>query len=175
MHLRGVCDLLARLAHDDAVRLYERAKRLVERGLVRRGSKGHGVELDATELARVVVVAFLPMAGARLLEQAERLLLAREYIASSTGGLVATGTSTTFEERLVAALADGGGDIASTTLTAALPYAELDTVAGETTVFAPSRSYRKGQRLALGQAIVPQTLITRLALQELAQALRRDG
>lgn len=174
MHLRAVCDVLATLGHEDASKLYDRARRLVDHGLIRRGVKGYGIDLTEVEVARALIAAFLPASGPALIEKVEKLANAREYRLSENGPLVATGSPVTFEQMLAQAIGAEGGDIQEILIVAAGPLAEVEQRDGARAIFSAAAGgrYSKGRRLMLGGAILPCVIVTRGALVDLGRALK---
>jgi hypothetical protein len=172
MHLRGWCERFSALSLVDTTKLYERAKRLIDRGLIRRGPKGYGIDLEPEEVARALVAAFLPASGGGSIDRVEKLLAARPFVASSQGGLVATGDTKTFEAALVEMLSGDLGDVEAVALDGTIPYGDVIRRGGAHSYFAYVPSYRKGARVGLGAAITTETVISRAALADLAETLR---
>jgi len=171
LHLRGCCERLSALSLVDTPKLYERAKRLIERGLIRRGPKGYGIDLEPEEVARALVAAFIPASGGGSIEQVEKLLAARPFAPSREAGLVATGEQKTLEGALVELLLGKLGDIEAVSLNGIIPYADIVRRGDAHTYFVHVPSYRKGARVALGTTITTEAVISRAALADLAETL----
>jgi hypothetical protein len=172
MHMHGWCERFSALSMTDTTKLYERSKRLIDRGMIRRGPKGYGIDLEPEEVARALVAAFIPASGGGSVEQVEKLLAARPFAPSPQGGFVATGEPKTFEAALVEMLSGEIGDIEAVALDGTIPYADVIRRGGAHSYFAHVPSYRKGARVGLGAAITTETMISRTALADLSETLR---
>lgn len=173
MPLRGWRERFSVLSLTDVTKRYERSKRRIDRGLIRRGPKGYGIDLEPEEVARALVAAFIPASGGGSVERAEKLLAARPFARLPQGGFVATGEPKTFEAALVEMLSGEIGDIEAVALDGTIPYADVIRRGSAHTEFVHVPSYRKGARVVgLGAAITTETVISRAALADLAETLR---
>lgn len=172
MHLRGWCDAISGLFGVADQVAYMRCKRAIGR-LLPPSPRGHGRDLAPHEVVRALAIGFIPARGGEWLAQAEKLLAARAFTADPRGGWIATGEPETFEERLTALLTgETLGDIAEVWITGILPWGEITTTKGDSTLFVPARDYRKGRRLALGSSAAQAAVFSRAALEAIAQKLR---
>jgi hypothetical protein len=174
MHLRGWCDHLSLLFGITDQGAYMRCKRALGR-LLPPSPRGHGRDLAPPEAVRALVIGFIPARGGEWLAQAERLLGAREFAADPSGGWIATGSPETFETRMTTLLTgDSLGDVSEVWITGVVPWAEIVSKKGDSTLFAPSRDYRKGRRLILGLSAAQATVLSRSALESIAEWLRSE-
>jgi hypothetical protein len=132
MPLRGWRERFSVLSLTDVTKRYERSKRRIDRGLIRRGPKGYGIDLEPEEVARALVAAFIPASGGGSVERAEKLLAARPFARLPQGGFVATGEPKTFEAALVEMLSGEIGDIEAVALDGTIPTRTSSAAAART-------------------------------------------
>jgi hypothetical protein len=171
MHLKDWCDHLSLLFGIADQGAYMRSKRALGR-LLPPSPRGRGRDLAPPEVVRALVIGFIPARGGEWLAQAEKLLGAREFAVNPSGGWIATGSAETFETRMTALLTAGDlGGAFEVWITGFVPWAQITGTTGEASLFAPSRDYRKGRRLALGHSAVQATVLSRSALESIAEKL----
>lgn len=174
MHLRGWCGEISGLFVVPDEGAYMRCKRALGR-LLPPSPRGHGRDLAPHEVVRALVIGFIPARGGEWLAQAEKLLAARAFVPDPRGGWTATGKPETFEQRLTSLLTgETLGDVAEVWITGIVPWGEITTTKGDSTLFAPARDYRKRRRLTLGASAAQAAVFSRAALEVIAQKLRSE-
>jgi hypothetical protein len=175
MHMRDWCDHLSSLFWIADQGAYMRCKRALGR-LLPPSPRGHGRDLAPPEVVRALVIGFIPARGGEWLAQAEKLLGAREFAVNPSGGWIATGSPETFETWMTALLTGGDlSDVSEVWISGVGPWAEIASKKGDSLLFAPSRDYRKGRRLALGPSAAQVTVFNRSALESIAERLRSEA